>query len=303
MSILHLTDLHLLADRALHHGLVPTSDHLERVLEDASRGRRCRAIVVSGDVSADGSVSSYRFARDAVGKLAKAWSAPVVWAAGESDNRAAMRSVFKLPGSGMQPIEYYADIGELRIIVADTTVLGSTWGKIGNRIVGLKQALSCPRELPAGERKTMLVIHHPLAPPPTLKYAASALDDAPAVAQMLNKLEAKPEVILCGHYRVGMMAVAAGIPVIVGPAVSGETSLDRGPSWDTATIRASYGIINLSDSHVDAASTPVSVENEGAEVYSFPPAEASKTTQANSRPSWSVETGLRWCGQGSEHLS
>ena len=54
LRILHLSDTHLLAERARHYGKIDTSGLLEAAVAGAGELAPCHAIVVSGDISDDG---------------------------------------------------------------------------------------------------------------------------------------------------------------------------------------------------------------------------------------------------------
>ena len=66
LRILHLSDSHLFGDGALHYGAVDTLAALRRVLARAEGLSALDAVVLSGDLSNDGSAQSYRLLRGLV---------------------------------------------------------------------------------------------------------------------------------------------------------------------------------------------------------------------------------------------
>jgi len=91
--ILHLSDTHAFGDDRRHYGRVDTAAQLDRVLAAIDERRRFDLIVVSGDVSEDGTEASYRRVAGTVGEFARSRGARAVFAMGNHDRRAAFRAV------------------------------------------------------------------------------------------------------------------------------------------------------------------------------------------------------------------
>ena len=123
MRILHITDTHLLG-AGLHYDRVDTAGLLAEVVDHARSAPRCDHIVVTGDVSEDGTADSYAAAREIIAPLAGEWGAGLVWAAGNHDQRDPMRRALGIDGTGSEPVR---TVGE-GIIVADTSVPRAGWG-------------------------------------------------------------------------------------------------------------------------------------------------------------------------------
>ena len=94
--LLHLTDTHIAAHGAPHFG-VDTCAALRSVLDRAERSHP-DVVVVSGDVSDDGGVDSYRRVSAMVREWADREGASVIWPMGNHDRRSAFRAVL-----GSQP--------------------------------------------------------------------------------------------------------------------------------------------------------------------------------------------------------
>src|SRR5512133_296719 len=88
LRILHLSDSHLFGDDTLQYDRVDTLAALRRVLERAGVLDRADVVVLSGDLSNDGSAESYRRLRALVEPWAAARGAVVVYAMGNHDLRA-----------------------------------------------------------------------------------------------------------------------------------------------------------------------------------------------------------------------
>ncbi|EPD26883.1 metallophosphoesterase [Actinotignum schaalii] len=320
LRILHLSDTHLRAERAPHYGKIDTSGLLEAAVATAGKLAPCHAIVVSGDISDDGTPESYTFAAHTLAPLAQRWDAPVIWACGNHDLRAAMREALDLPGAPLDPIFSITDItvgkARWRFVAADSSVPGRGFGYLGDQIHRIEDAVTdvdgahtvggAPT---AGEAPlhSVLVLHHPPLAAPTVLHGALRLMDAPRLAQGLQSWEVAPAVVLAGHYHLAGRGRAAGVPVVVGPALANETTLGRGPEWESARARSAFSVVQISAASVQqdityledgAAALPSGIE-PGEEIFAYSPEEVVAIGRRAGRPGWSPSDPLAWDGPGS----
>ncbi|AIE81989.1 metallophosphoesterase [Actinotignum schaalii] len=285
LRILHLSDTHLLAERARHYGKIDTSGLLEAAVAGAGELAPCHAIVVSGDISDDGTPASYIFAAQTLAPLAQRWGAPVIWACGNHDRRAAMREALGLPGAPLDPIFSITDItvgdARWRFVAADSSVPGRGFGYLGEQIHRIEEAVTNADVAPTvGEASTasgaptaggapspagagghvhgaadaplrsVLVLHHPPLAAPTVLHGALRLMDAPRLAQGFQSWEVAPDLVLAGHYHLAGRGRAGGVPVVVGPALANEITLGRGPEWESARARSAFSVVQLSEASI-----------------------------------------------------
>ena len=145
-----ISDLHL---GAAWEGLDP-EPRLEAVI-DAIQGlpNEVDAVLVSGDLTDDGGLRSCRRARE----LLDRFDAPVFALPGNHDHRGCLREVFELPGEGAEPVDYAAEVGELRLVVLDSAIPGQDpGGFVPEQLDWLDAELA-----KEGERSTLLAMHHP----------------------------------------------------------------------------------------------------------------------------------------------
>src|SRR6478752_4666786 len=91
-TLLHLSDTHLLAGNRPLGGRYDTAANLRRTLAEAeATGIRPDAIVVTGDLTDLGEPEAYRALQNAVAPFAERVGAPVIWVAGNHDERPALR--------------------------------------------------------------------------------------------------------------------------------------------------------------------------------------------------------------------
>lgn len=156
-TILQISDTHIVPEGALVSRRLDTSDALERL---AARINNIRdqigpvdALLVSGDLSDDGSAESYARFQSLVAPL----DLPTYVIPGNHDARASMRDAFAsvLPETG--PLNWSRQIGEIRLIGLDTLVEGQGSGTLSSdSLTFLQDALSL-----AGGAPVLLALHHP----------------------------------------------------------------------------------------------------------------------------------------------
>lgn len=208
LLLAQLSDLHI---GATTEGVDPLA-RLETVVEAVRGLPNCvDAVLVSGDLSDDGSEESYRLARP----LLDRFDCPVYVLPGNHDNRARLRATFGLPGVGDQPIDYTAEVGELRLVLLDSNVPGQDPGRFGPRdLAWLDEMLG---EEP--ERPTLLAVHHtPLA---TGLPGWDAINLDPSEREALAGVVAcHPQLraIVGGHLHRIAAGSLAGCPVLSAPS-------------------------------------------------------------------------------------
>lgn len=203
-----LSDLHLGAD---WEGVDPRP-RLERVIEAVRElPNPVDAVVVSGDLSDDGSEQSYEAARELLARF----DVPVHVLPGNHDDRARLRRAFGLSGNGEDPVDYAAEVGALRLLVLDSNVPGQDPGAFEpEQLRWLDQELG--RE---PDRPTVLVMHHP--PLPTgipewdeINLVAAEREALAAVVARHPQLRA----IAGGHLHRTAASALAGCPVLSVPS-------------------------------------------------------------------------------------
>lgn len=203
-----LSDLHV---GAAWEGVDPLP-RLERAIEAVrSLPNPVDAVLVSGDLADDGSEESYRLARRLLDRLA----APVHVLPGNHDDRARIRAAFELPGDGDEPVDYTVEIGELRLVILDSSVPGQDPGAFDpEQLRWLDDELG--RE---SERPTILAMHHP--PLTTGVPEWDAINLVASERQALAEVVARhPQLraIVGGHLHRVAASALAGCPVLSVPS-------------------------------------------------------------------------------------
>ncbi len=156
---LQLTDLHVVAPGTLCSGVLDTGAILragvERILAQMPAIGPLDGVLVTGDISEDGSAASYDLALRELARL----GLPVYAVPGNHDSRGAFRAVFGgqawMPAAGM--LDWVVDLPDTRLIGLDTLVEGQGAGRLQpDSLEFLNLALNG-----AGARAAVVALHHP----------------------------------------------------------------------------------------------------------------------------------------------
>ena len=179
------------------------------------------AVLVSGDLSDDGSEESYRVARALFGRF----ECQVHVLPGNHDDRARLRAAFDLPGSGADPVNYSVGVGGLRLVLLDSNVPGQDPGAFPPATLAWLDAELASEP----ERPTLLALHHtPLA---TGLPGWDAINLTAAAREALGEVVARHRqlrAIVGGHLHRIATASLAGRPVLSAPS----TYLQALPDFD-----------------------------------------------------------------------
>ena len=212
-TVAHLSDVHLLAQGERQYGAVLPECGLVLALERLARLEPVpQALVFTGDLADKGQPEAYARLRALVEPAAAAMGALVVWVMGNHDDRASYaRGLFQTDDDG--PQDRVHDLGGLRIVALDTSLPDYHHGALSDdQLDWLRDLLST-----RAEHGTILAMHHPPIPVPTLEPAAIIeLVDQDRLAAVVEGSDVRQ--ILGGHFHYTSHATFAGIPVSVASA-------------------------------------------------------------------------------------
>jgi 3',5'-cyclic-AMP phosphodiesterase len=224
--LVQLTDLHVGGNE---NGLDPLP-RLEAVLEAVrTLPNRPDAVLVSGDLTDDGAAEGYRVAKEMLGGL----ELPLHVLPGNHDDRGRLRETFGLPGNGEEPINYTAQVGDLRLVTFDSIVPGQDPGDFPPEQLGwLDRELAAAPEAP-----TLLALHHtPLT---------TGIPEWDAINLLAPQREALGEVvgrhpqlraIVGGHLHRVAVSALAGCPVLAAPSTYWQVRPDFARSEELSVI-------------------------------------------------------------------
>lgn len=252
-TIVHLSDTHLLAGNAPLGGRYDTAANLRRTLDAVEAlGIRPDAIVFTGDLTDLGEPEAYRALRGTIEPVAARLGSPVVWVAGNHDERPAMRrDLLDLPATE-EPVTGVHDLGGLRLVVLDTTVPGWHHGDLdAAQLAWLRGVLETPAPL-----GTVLAMHHPPVPSHIPFFDILELRDQGRLADVIAGTDVRA--ILAGHLHYSTTGTFAGIPVSVAAATCYTMDLAR-PAVEVNGMDAgqSFHLVHVYDDTLTHAVVPV----------------------------------------------
>ncbi|WP_438353337.1 phosphodiesterase [Microbacterium sp. CJ88] len=252
-TIVHLSDTHLLGGGRLLGGVYDTAGHLARTLEAvAGLGIRPDAIVFTGDLTDLGEPEAYAALRAAVEPLADELGAPIVWVAGNHDERPALRAGLLDLTATEEPVTGVWDLGGLRLIALDSTVPGWHHGDLDDaQLEWLRTELGTAAPL-----GTLLALHHPPLPSHLPLFDILELREQSRLADVLAGTDVRG--ILAGHLHYSTSGTFAGVPVHVAAATCYTMNLQR-PAAAVNGMDAgqSFSLVHVYDDTVTAAVVPV----------------------------------------------
>lgn len=262
-TLLHVSDTHLLAGNTPLGGRFDTAANLARALEAAeATGIRPDAIVFTGDLTDLGEPEAYAALREAVEPVAERLRAPVVWVAGNHDERTAMRRVLFGLDETEDPVTGVWDLDGLRVIALDSSVPGWHHGDLDTaQLEWLRHELETPAPL-----GTILALHHPPLPSHVPLFDILELRDQGRLAEIVAGSDVRA--ILAGHLHYSTSGTFAGVPVSVAAATCYTMNLAR-PAVDVNGMDAgqSFHLVHVYDDTITHAVVPV-VDAPTADVFS-----------------------------------
>ncbi|GAA2005370.1 phosphodiesterase [Microbacterium ulmi] len=252
-TIVHLSDTHLLAGNPPLGGRYDTAANLARTLEAVEGlGIRPHAIVFTGDLTDLGEPDAYRALKDAVDPVAARLGAPVVWCAGNHDERPALRRDLLGLAPTEEPVTGVWDLGGLRLIALDSSVPGWHHGDLDEgQLAWLRDLLSAPAPL-----GTLLALHHPPLPSHIPLFDILELRDQGRLADAIAGTDVRG--VLAGHLHYSTSGTFAGVPVNVAAATCYTMNLAR-PAAAVNGMDAgqSFHLVHVYDDTITHSVVPV----------------------------------------------
>lgn len=261
-TLVHLSDTHLLGPGVLLGGRWDAASGLRRALEAVERmGIGVDALVCTGDLTDLGEPDAYNALRAAMEPVATRLGAPVVWVAGNHDERPAMRAALLDGEPTQEPVTSSWDLGGLRLIALDTSVPGWHHGDLDDgQLDWLAQLLAEPAPL-----GTVIAMHHPPIPSHVPFFDILELRQQERLARVISGTDVRA--ILAGHLHYSTSGTFAGVPVSVSAATCYTMNLARAPgSINGMDGGQAFNLVHVYDNTITNAVVPV-VEAETAETF------------------------------------
>ena len=251
--IVHLSDTHLLGGDRMLGGRFDSLANLRATLDAVERlGVRPDALVFTGDIADLGEPDAYRAVRAAVEPVAERLGAPVVWVAGNHDERPELRRDLLGLDPTEEPVTGVWDLGGLRLVALDSSVPGWHHGDLdAGQLEWLRQVLREPAPL-----GTLLALHHPPLPSHIPLFDILELRHQDELAEVIAGTDVRG--ILAGHLHYSTHGMFAGVPVSVAAATCYTMNLQRAPEEvNGMDAGQSFHLVHVYDDTITHAVVPV----------------------------------------------
>ena len=221
---LQLSDLHVVEKGARASGILDTRDILtaaiNRLLDMKAAFDPLDAVLVSGDISDDGSADSYAFARVELERI----GLPVYVVPGNHDAREPFRSAFakaaKMPSSGL--IDWCSTIGDTLVVGLDTLVEGQGGGRVREDSLNLlRNALDMWEGGPV-----VVMLHHPPLRTGIRCMDAIGLENTDVLEAQLAGVD-HDIALIAGHVHGVHHGLLGRHPVATAPSICSAFELNR----------------------------------------------------------------------------
>ena len=221
---LQLSDLHVVPIGRRASVVLDTCHLLEQAIDQLLDMRPALgpldAVLVSGDISDDGSAGSYDIARAQLERL----NLQVLVVPGNHDAREPFRQAFAdlapLPATGL--IDWVVQVGDTHVVGLDTLIEGQGGGRLRDEsLTVLKDALSA-----AGTGPVLVMLHHPPIRTGIQFMDAIGLENAAALEAALADTQACVTLV-AGHVHAVHHGRLGRFPVITAPSICSAFALDR----------------------------------------------------------------------------
>lgn len=236
MIVAQISDTHIVAPAARFRAPFHSPGSPERVYAEVDTARhlaravaalnelapRPDIVVVTGDLVDRGDPAEYEHVRALLAPLAM----PVFVIPGNHDAREPLRRAFA--GDGYLPagefLQYAIDDYPVRLVALDTLVEGAHHGALcAERLGWLDRTLAA-----APDRPTLVMMHHPPFPTAIAYMDNYGLENAAALADVLEK-HRQVERVLCGHLHRAIDRRFAGTVAGTAPSTAHQIRLNLVP--------------------------------------------------------------------------
>ena len=246
IAFLHLSDLHLAPPGRLLAGIDPIRQ-MQGVLARIARLDVSPAfVVVSGDLTDDGSAESYEVVKGVLRELGgENRDTPVLLALGNHDDRAMFRRVIlgEVRSDDQGPYHHSRLIDGLRVIVLDSSIRGEVGGALGaSQLAWLENELRKP-----APRGNLIVVHHPCRlASPAHHYPMFILRDAADLEAIVARQRDRVVGVLAGHSHQLNSAPFGGTLHATAPAVYCQLDFFAGEQY-TPVPGGGFNLCQLDD--------------------------------------------------------
>lgn len=223
-SLVQLTDTHIREPGRVAYGRLDTAPFLARAVHAVNTLRRQPdAVVLTGDLTDFGRADEYAHLRELLSPL----KVPFYLLPGNHDSREGLRAAFPDHAYlGQGPfVQYWLDIGPLRLISLDTVVPQESYGALcDDRLAWLENVL-----MQSTHKPVVIAMHHP-----PFRTLIGHMDDIGLLhggveLEALVRRFPNIERIICGHLHRPIDVRFGGTVAATAPAPAHQVTLNLAP--------------------------------------------------------------------------
>lgn len=259
-TIIQISDTHIVPEGELLHDRVDTAANLTAALDAVEKlATAPDAVLLSGDLTDTAAPAAYQRLRAIVESFGERTGIPVLYAMGNHDERAAFRAGL-LDTDGVEPYDYTRMLGDLRLIVLDSTVPGKHHGELTDeQLSWLSEELST--SAPSG---TVLALHHPPMDSPIPLMSEFAFHGADRLAEVLRGSDVR--IVVSGHAHYPSAGLLGGVPVWISGASAYTQDVLIGENGLRGIVGGACTRIDVFAETAIATSIPIGVQETVYEV-------------------------------------
>lgn len=216
LSFMQISDCHLMGKGKLYNDRYDATDLLSRLMEGLYRLLPSPDfILVSGDISEDGSSESYQTFLD----LTERFSCPIFPCVGNHDSKSHLIRAFP-------DFDWDKKTGQFadRCCGMNIYALNTSRGDLVDAYLDEARLMALETYLSGVEGSVLLMMHHPLFPPEPF-FPMPPYMEQDRLEAILKAHADKIAGIFSGHHHRAISGSVAGIPVIVAPSTTVQFSL------------------------------------------------------------------------------
>jgi len=223
MLLCQISDLHVMAKRALAYGVVDTAECLERCVQRiVALDPVPDMVIATGDLVDSPDSGSYGLLREILSAL----PLPVYLMPGNHDERRELRAAFpehRYLQRDAEFLHYAIDDYPVRVLALDTVVPGEPAGELCARRLDWLE-----RRLAESDAPTVIALHHPPFFTGIGHMDQMGLADPRSLERIVRRF---PQVqrLICGHLHRPIQALFASTMVNVCPSTAHQVWLDLKP--------------------------------------------------------------------------